>query len=161
MPKERQLTLFGVKEKPKYIKSKYVKELETRLHREKCLSHLAIKPTYIPMPKREDKTANGLTCCILDFLKLEGWQAERINVMGRPIETANGIKWIKGQCTVGSADISATINGRSVKIEIKIGKDRQSEEQKEYQRQIEHAGGLYFIAKEFATFVEWYNNTTF
>jgi hypothetical protein len=44
-----------------------------------------------------------------------------------------GIQWTKGTSTAGSADISATIKGRSVKIEVKIGKDRQSEAQKKYQ----------------------------
>jgi hypothetical protein len=69
-----------------------------------------------------------------------------------------GIQWTKGTGTAGSADISATIKGRSVKIEVKIGKDRQSEAQKKYQEMIERAGGVYIIAKNFDEFVEWYNN---
>lgn len=69
-----------------------------------------------------------------------------------------GIQWTKGTGTAGSADISATIKGRSVKIEVKIGKDRQSDAQKKYQEMIERAGGVYIIAKNFDEFVEWYNN---
>ena len=57
----------------------------------------------------------------------------------------------------GTADVSATIQGKSVKIEIKIGKDRQSEEQKKYQQQIIKAGGYYFIATSFDEFIIWYN----
>ncbi|HJY63731.1 MAG TPA: hypothetical protein VJ455_06205 [Ignavibacteria bacterium] len=57
----------------------------------------------------------------------------------------------------GTADISATIAGRSVKIEVKIGRDKQSQKQKEYQRQVEASGGLYFIAKSFDQFFTWYN----
>jgi hypothetical protein len=68
-----------------------------------------------------------------------------------------GVTWTKGTSTAGSADISATIKGRSVKIEVKIGKDRQSEAQKRYQENIEKAGGTYIIAKDFDSFVEWYN----
>ncbi len=70
----------------------------------------------------------------------------------------NQNSWTKGTSTAGSADISATIKGRSVKIEVKIGKDRQSEAQKRYQEMIERAGGIYIIAKDFDSFVEWYEN---
>jgi hypothetical protein len=63
--------------------------------------------------------------------------------------------WTKGTGTPGSADISATIYGRSVKIEVKIGKDRQSEAQKNYQAMIERSGGTYIIAKDFDSFLEW------
>ncbi len=59
----------------------------------------------------------------------------------------------------GTADISATINGRSVKIEIKM-KDKQSEVQREYQRRIEAAGGVYLIVRSFAEFMTWYNTFT-
>lgn len=61
--------------------------------------------------------------------------------------------------TVGTADISATIRGRSVKIEVKIGRDRQSEAQKRYQASIEAAGGIYYIARNIDDFMQWYNQT--
>ena len=110
---------------------------------------------FLPTRDYSDKTANGLTKCIIDFLTHSGWQAERINTMGK--YDAYRKKWIKGTGTRGSADISATIFGKSVKIEIKIGKDRQSEDQKNYQQMIEKAGGVYIIAKDFDSFVEWYH----
>lgn len=52
-----------------------------------------------------------------------------------------------------------TANGKAVKIEIKIGRDRQSEAQKRYQEQIERAGGLYVIATSFEQFYGWYQET--
>jgi hypothetical protein len=112
----------------------------------------------------KDSTANGLTRAICDYINYNGYQAERINTMGTAREkktTAGkviGVTWTKGTSTAGSADISATIKGRSVKIEVKIGKDRQSEAQKRYQENIEKAGGTYIIAKDFDSFVEWYEN---
>lgn len=119
--------------------------------------------------KHRDDTASGLTRCIIDYLKYRGWQAERINTMGIPIDhrrqvtdtlghnrTIGSVQWRRGGGTVGSADISATINGRSVKIEVKIGKDRQSEAQRKYQQQVEQAGGLYYLAHDFTSFIEWY-----
>jgi hypothetical protein len=125
---------------------------------------------YIPLFKYTDKTANGLTRCIIDYLILHGYQAERISTTGRMVDNTKnytnvlGItkqlgskKWIKGSGTKGSADISATIKGKSVKIEVKIGKDRQSEHQKAYQQSIENSGGLYLIATSFEQFI---NNIT-
>jgi hypothetical protein len=116
-----------------------------------------------------DKTANGLTRCIIDWLRLNGDQAERIAVTGRYIDNSRIVtdvigrrrrigsgQWIRPSMQPGSADLSATINGRSVKIEIKMLGDRQSKAQKEYQRQVERAGGVYIIASSFAQFFDWY-----
>lgn len=126
----------------------------------------------IPVRSYSDRTANGLTKCIIDFIKYSGGQSERINTMGRMIDNTKTVsnvlgqsyrigskKWIKGTGTKGSADISATIQGRSVKIEVKIGKDRQSDDQKNYEHQITRAGGIYYIAKDFDSFFHWYNET--
>jgi hypothetical protein len=125
-----------------------------------------------------DKDTNSLTRCVLDWLKFEGWQAERISTTGKYIDsreqftdvlgrtrTIGSGKFIPGQGTKGSADISATIGvkvngitlGISVKIEIKFGKDRQSDAQKRYQEQIEKAGGVYIIVKTFDGFLDWYD----
>lgn len=127
---------------------------------------------YLVKPKFTDKTANGLTKAIIKFLQLEGWQAERITTTGRLIDqrktytdvvgfrrTIGSTKWIPGTSTRGSADISATIAGKSVKIEVKIGRDKQSPAQKKYQADIERSGGIYFIAKDFESFYKWYNST--
>jgi len=116
-----------------------------------------------------DRTANGLTKCIIDFLTFSGWQAERINSTGRPIDNTKVItdvlgsqrrigsmRWIPGTGQKGTADISATINGRSVKIEVKM-KDRQSEDQKRYEEQVIRAGGLYWICRSFEEFLKYYN----
>jgi hypothetical protein len=126
---------------------------------------------FRPRPKYTDKTANGLTKCIIDFLNFKGHQAERIATSGRWLDqreivtnvvgiskTIGTGKWIPGSGTKGSADISATLKGRSVKIEVKIGNDRQSEDQKAYQQHIESAGGVYIIAKDFETFYGWYKS---
>ena len=122
-----------------------------------------LPPNYIPMTQYKDSTANGLTKAIIDFLTYSGWQAERINTMGTPrtkratCGKVLGVTWTPGTSTPGSADISATIKGRSVKIEVKIGKDRQSEAQKRYQEKIESAGGTYYIATNFDDFKIFYD----
>jgi hypothetical protein len=127
-------------------------------------------PDYGMKPvKYEDRTSNGLTKCILDFLNLSGHFAERINTMGRIIDgrkqvtdiigrtkTIGTAKYIPTTGTKGSSDISATINGKSVKIEVKIGSDRQSKYQIEYQERTERSGGIYLIAKDFESFYNDY-----
>ena len=45
--------------------------------------------------------------------------------------------------------ISLESYGRFIGIEVKIGKDRQSADQKEIEREINDAGGVYFIAKSY------------
>jgi len=128
-----------------------------------------LRPTF----KYSDTTANGLTKCICDFLNFSGYQAERISNMGRVIDgrktytdaigrtrTIGSTKYIPGSGTKGTADISATISGRSVKIEVKIGADRQSQAQKDYQDSIERSGGIYTIAKTWDGFYEWFTNFT-
>lgn len=120
--------------------------------------------------KHRDDTANGLTRCIIAYLKYKGWQAERINTTGIPLDTRRtvtdvlgrtrtigSVQWRTSGATVGSADISATIKGRSVKIEVKAGRDRMSEAQRKYQHDIEAAGGFYYIAHNFTDFWKWYH----
>jgi hypothetical protein len=125
--------------------------------------HPLFPKDYFVKKKWDDKTANGLTKAITSFIQFNGYQAERINTMGVARENKRtdgkviGVTWTKGTTTSGSADISATIRGRSVKIEVKVGKDRQSDAQKRYQESIERAGGVYLIARDFDSFVEWFD----
>jgi hypothetical protein len=124
---------------------------------------------YIAKRTYTDKTANGLTKCIIDWIKANGYQAERISNTGRYIDNSKIVtdsmgfqkkigsgQYIKGTGTNGTADISATIKGRSIKLEVKIGADRQSEAQKKYQIDIERAGGIYIIVKDFDEFMNFY-----
>ncbi len=131
--------------------------------------HPTVPGFALPKVKYSDTSANGLTKCIIDFINLTGNQAERISNTGRQLDnrktvkdilgnalTIGSIKFIPGTGTNGTADISATIQGKSVKVEVKIGADKQSDKQKEYQKAIEKAGGIYFVAKDFETFYNFY-----
>jgi len=125
---------------------------------------------YLVKKKYTDKTANGLTKCVVDFLNLSGHQAERINTTGRYLDNSKIVtdvtgmqrvlgkgKYIPSTSTRGSADISSTIKGMSVKWEVKM-KDKQSEYQKKYQADIERAGGKYFIIHNFEEFIKYYES---
>jgi hypothetical protein len=118
-----------------------------------------------------DNSANALTKCVIRWIELHGGQAERINTMGRMVDKRKivtdviGRKGMIGSMTYipttgtrGSADVSAVISGRSVKLEIKYGKDRQSEAQKKYQKSVENAKGIYIIVRTFDDFLEWWDN---
>jgi hypothetical protein len=130
--------------------------------------HPNMHPDCIPRPVYSDKTANGLTKMVIDWITLNGGQAERISNMGRYIDSSKVVtnvlgqrikigsgKFIPGAGTNGTADISAIIKGKSVKIEIKM-KDKQSEAQKKYQESVEMAGGIYYIVRSFDDFMEKY-----
>jgi len=47
---------------------------------------------------------------------------------------------------VGAPDIVCVVKGQFVGIEVKAPKGRQNDNQKEFQRQLEAAGGLYILA---------------
>lgn len=153
-----------------YRKPEAVKQLERLADEAARAKHPNMRPEHLAPRKYRDDTANGLTKCVIDFIRLMGGQAERINTVGRYIDkskrfqdvtgrvrTIGSGQWIPTSGQRGSADISATIGGRAVKVEIKM-KDKQSAAQKEYQRQIEAAGGVYLIVKTFAEFKEWFES---
>ena len=153
-----------------YKKSFAVKQLEAMADEAARKNNPNTPPEWIAPRRYRDDRANGLTKCIIDFIRFTGNQAERIANTGRRIDTRQTFedvtgrtrtigssKWIKGTGTNGTADISSTIKGLSIKIEVKYGKDRQSDAQKLYQSQIQQSGGLYFIASSFEQFLSWFN----
>lgn len=99
-------------------------------------------------------TANGLTTFICNFIKWQGYRATRINVSGRQIND----KWIKSSTRKGTADISATIKGKSLMIEIKAGKDRPSLAQLKEQERERKAGGEYVFIKSVEEFFTVYDS---
>lgn len=120
----------------------------------------------------KSKTTNGLTQCIIAYIRLNGWQAERISTTGRIIDNTKIVsdtvgfqrqigskKFIPGTGTKGSADISGVVCGKALKVEIKNEKtkDRQSEYQKNYQSIIDFSGGIYYIATNLDNFVNWFD----
>jgi hypothetical protein len=127
---------------------------------------------------KSDNSANALTQCVIDWIMWNGGQAERISTTGRMIDNTKVIKnvlghriltgekkYIPGTGTKGSADISATIPknfsgqivGVSVKLEVKFGKDVQSDAQKKYEQSINEAGGIYVIVRDMDSFLEWWD----
>lgn len=101
------------------------------------------KDGYTKPPWPKVNTSNGLTNFTLDFITWHGYRATRVSASGRKL----GDKWIKGTTRAGSADISSTIVGKSVMIEIKVNMDRPSDKQLKEQERERRAGGVYEFCK--------------
>ena len=113
--------------------------------------------------------SNSLTAAIKRFLEYHGHHTERISVTGRWIPSkakstnmftgadyvSGKGKLIKSSMQVGTADLSSTVFGKSVKIEVKIN-DKQSAAQKRYQQQIEASGGTYLVIRNITELSAWY-----
>src|SRR5690606_17493843 len=119
-------------------------------------------PEYaIPRMRFSDRTANGLTRCVLAWLRLHGHKAWRQGSEGRyrPGQTITDVlgrqrtmkgQWLPGQ-NKGAADVACIINGRFCAVEVKM-KDKQSEAQRRYQEEVEASGGIYVIVRTFEDF---------
>ena len=106
-------------------------------------------------PKMPDcNKANGLQLAIIYFLTWNGHRATRVSSSGRMVKG----KWIPGPTRKGAADVSATIKGRSVMLEIKIGADRPRPEQLREQELERKAGGVYEFVKTFEEFLKIYDS---
>jgi hypothetical protein len=108
---------------------------------------------YSPPPMPTISKANGLTKYITNFLFWKGHRATRVNVQGRIVKG----KWIPSSTRKGTADISATIRGRSVMIEIKVGSDRPRPEQLQEQERERKSGGIYEFIRTADEFFELYD----
>jgi hypothetical protein len=106
-----------------------------------------------------DATTNGLTNAIMDFLKFKKHYANRINCMGVMRRINGEMKYTPSATRKGTSDITAIINGKHVSIEVKCKatKDRMSKEQMKEKQLVEAAGGIYYVATDMKSFIEWYN----
>ena len=98
-------------------------------------------------------TANGLTKFICQYIIWMGGNATRVNVMGRKV----GNKWIKSTTRKGTADVTATIRGRSCKFEVKVGRDKPRPEQLAEQARERASGGVYEFISTPEEFYELYD----
>jgi hypothetical protein len=113
---------------------------------------MAMSTGYFTANMPNVNKANGLTTFILNFLEWSGHRATRISSAGRVV---NG-RYIPGTTRKGTADISATIKGRSVMIEIKVGRDRPSPYQLAEQEKERASGGIYEFISTPEQFFELY-----
>ena len=139
--------------KKPYRKPDSIKELENQYFEyERC------KRPDFPYPVKtafRDDGANALTKSIRAWFALNGGYMARINTTG--VYDTKMRRYRFSGSTKGVADLVGTYRGRSISIEVKFGRDVQSEKQRLYQSQIEQAGGIYIIASTFDGFLQQIN----
>ena len=140
--------------KAPYRKPETVRELERMANAEAKQLHPGM-PHLAPRTFKDD-TSNSLTACIVKYITLKGGFASRISNQGTFNRRLN--KYIPGTAKRGLADIMATYQGKSLHIEVKAGKDRQSEHQKKIESEVIRSGGLYFVTHNFTDFKTWFDN---
>lgn len=104
--------------------------------------------------------ANTITKSIVDFLIDKGHSASRVNTQGQWNEEEQ--RWQKSGSRNGYSDVSCCLKCKSgigifLAIEVKFDKDKQSPAQKSFQKEVEAAGGIYYIARATEAFDEYYN----
>jgi hypothetical protein len=140
--------------KPSYRKSEAVKHLEKLADANARRLHPACP--HLALWKFRDDTTNGLTRCIVKYIELRGGFASRINNQGNYNQRLR--KYIPGTSKRGLADIMATFRGLSLHIEVKHGRDVQSEAQKKVEAEVIASRGYYHLARNFTQFKQWFDN---
>lgn len=109
----------------------------------------------------DDKSTNGLTNAIMDWLKFHNHYATRINCIGIVRNIGGVAKYTPSSTRRGVADIHSLILGKHVSIEIKCKatNDKMSTDQHKEQKRIESSGGIYYVAQTMPSFLEWFNKT--
>lgn len=105
--------------------------------------------------------ANSLTNSIVKFLNFNGFKAWNV-YNGAIYDPKKQIYRKNPQKKKGVFDICGfrIQDGRHLEIEIKVGKDRLSDYQKRHLADLEKAGALCFVARNFDEFLTWYNTLT-
>ena len=105
--------------------------------------------------KTKTSPTNQLTSEVINYIRLhDKCDAWRINSTGT---YRDGIGFVQNKSIKGFPDVIACLNGRFVGIEIKVGADFQSEDQKAVQARIEASNGRYLIVKDLETFKTWFD----
>jgi hypothetical protein len=80
---------------------------------------------------------------VLNYLKLRQIPHWRMNVIGVPLQDGT----FRPNSMAGFADILAMFQGTAVALEVKTDKGRQTEKQKEFQKEFERGGGIYHVVR--------------
>jgi len=175
---ENQIDSFnGTTKIGQLSESKYYTDREAIKHlKELHLQISKVKHPSLPYHSCPDYSAtntNGLTKCVIAFLKLKGAWCERTGSEGRVIDnretvqdilgnhrTIGSIARVRSSGTTGTSDLKACINGKFIAIEIKCAAtgDKIRPAQLEYKKHIEASGATYLIVTSFAQFVSWYQD---
>lgn len=140
--------------KQRYRKPRAIKDFEVE-HKRWDYAKRNIPPQFQVLTKFRDDTANELTKLIVAFIRVNGGFATRLNSTG--VYRADIKRFVRNTQRRGMADVVGTYQGRSLNIEVKIGRDSLSKHQKKIKHEIEASGGQYFVARDFQGFSMWFD----
>ena len=137
-----------------------------------CTAYVNSLTNLLSQRRFSDDSSPRLIKCFLSVPKLKEHQAEgigstwkiiartksSIEVVGKRI-TIGQYDWPYGNGANGTADKSAIIDGRSEKIDIKIGSEPLNYHISNYQEYVKKAGGLSLITWSFEQFYQCYLQT--
>jgi len=140
-----------------------LKELANLKYQRDTATNPNVPPYAIPRATFNDRTAGGLTKAILTYCHLHGIFCQRTGNEGRfregetVVDVIGRTRIMKGKFIPGTnngvSDLTAVIGGRYVGIEIKIGNDRQSDNQKRFESKLIASGGVYLIVRNWDDFI--------
>lgn len=107
--------------------------------------------------KYTDQNTNGLTECIIDYVKFIGGFANRINTQGTWDKRIG--KYRRATTQKGTPDIDIIYNSKPIKVEVKCAatKDTLKQHQKDIHQKLRAAGAIVYIATDFIGFYTWFN----
>jgi len=146
------------------------KRLETLSREEQIQNYPTYTDRLNDIRNNLEEAKYGLSKCIIDYIRSNGGKAEYIAATGIFFDNgirsstyrrgdSNSIQEIVKNNLNGKASIAANINGTPIRIEINIGDKERSFEHIYCQMIIESAELIYYIAKDFPSFVDWYHTT--
>lgn len=103
--------------------------------------------------KRTTSRANTVTTQIIRFLSLKKYNVWRQNTVGI-YDQQRGVFRKNTNTKKGVSDIIGfDQNGRFVAVEVKVGKDKLSEEQTQFLKDVQAAGGIAIVAHSLEDFL--------
>ena len=109
---------------------------------------------FIPRSKYNDRDANSLTRCVVDYCNLTGHFATRLQSTGT--YRADVSKYIPSQQRAGLPDVFAVVEGRAVFVEVKHGADGLSDVKKGTISDLQSEGARVYVARDFQSFYDWF-----
>ena len=103
-------------------------------------------------PKQE--SANALTKRIVSHIRNRGHFATRLSSTG--VFRDDIKKFVPSQQRAGLPDVMSVVESRACFIEIKVGRDVLSQDQKKSIAELQKAGAAVFVAHDFDSFQTWF-----
>jgi hypothetical protein len=131
-------------------------QLAALLWQQKRLKYPSMPDFAIPKPIIKIHDSNSLTKAIIQTFEAHGLYATRIQSQGQYDPALKRFR--TGNTKKGTADIHGIIAGKHVSVEVKYGKDKMSGAQRKTADQVAASGGVYYIARDFGAFWNWFHD---